>query len=130
MRRAIIPSISFVALAAVVLIAWAPGQAAPRVFGMVTASVEPGQMSEYLTIVEQRIVPFLAEQDVELIGVFRHSLGGPSNEVLLLLAYRDLAHVQAVTENTQLTEIQQQTFEGMRVLRSWVLQPVSFSPLQ
>ena len=45
-------------------------------------------------------------------------------------AYRDLAHLQSVAENSTLTDIQQQTFESMRVLETITLTPVPFSPMR
>jgi hypothetical protein len=104
-------------------------QEQPRVFSAVSATVEPGHMAEYLATIEQSIMPFLAAQDVEVVGVFRNSIGGPSNQVILWLGYKDLAHVQAVAENSTLTDIQERTFESMRVLENHLLTPTTFSPL-
>ena len=42
----------------------------------------------------------------------------------------DLAHVQAIAENSTLTAIQEQTFDARRTLTTSTMTPVSFSPLQ
>lgn len=129
MRRALVPLLVVLALSTSVCVGVAL-QENPRVVGIAVAQVEPGHMAEYLGIVEQNVMPFLAEQGVEVIGVFQNFVGGPSNEVHIIAAYRDLAHVQAVAQNSRLTDIQQQTFEGMRVLSQKTLLPVPFSPFQ
>ncbi len=75
-------------------------------------------------------MPFLEEQGVEVIGAFRAGIGGASNQFILWAAYRDMAHLQSVVENSTLTEIQEQTFEAMWVLEAATLTPVSFSPMR
>ncbi len=101
------------------------------VMGVATVvTVEPGHMAEYMDIIEESIMPLLADQGVEVIGVFQNGIGGPSNQLILWSVYRDLAHVQSVFENSTLTEIQQQTFESIRVLDTKTLTPVAFSPLR
>ena len=115
---------------ATVLVAWARPQGPTRVYSVAVATVAPGDTGEYLEILEQRIMPFLEEQGAEVIGVFRNGIGGPSNEIKILVAYRDMAHVQAIAENSTLTAIQEQTFDAMRTLTTSILFPVSFSPLQ
>ncbi len=129
MRRALVPLVIVLALSATVCVGGAL-QESPRVVGIAVAQVEPGHMAEYLSIVEESVMPFLAQQGVEVIGVFQNFVGGPSNEVHIIAAYRDLAHIQAVAQNSQLTDIQQQTFEGMRVLSQKTLLPTPFSPFQ
>lgn len=129
MRRALVPFLVVLALSTSVCVGVAL-QESPRVVGLAVATVEPGHMAEYMSIVEESVMPFLAEQGVEVIGVFQNFVGGPSNELFIMAAYRDLAHIQAVAQNSTLTDIQQQTFEGMRVLSQNTLLPVPFSPFQ
>ena len=129
MRRALIPLVIVLALSATVCVGGAM-QESPRVVWIAVAQVAPGHMADPLNIVEQNIMPFLAEQGVEVIGVFQNSLGGPSVEVHIIAAYRDLAHIQAASQNSQLTDIQEQTFEGKRVFSQKALLPVPFSPFQ
>jgi hypothetical protein len=127
MRRTLVPFLVVLALSTSVCVGVAL-QESPRVVGLAVATVEPGHMAEYMSIVEESVMPFLAEQGVEVIGVFQNFVGGPSNELYIMAAYRDLAHIQAVSQNSTLTDIQQQTFEGMRVLSQKTLLPVPFSP--
>ena len=127
MRRTLVLGIAVLAILTGVYVAHAQQQST-RVFIATVATVEPGHMAEYMEIVEDRIMPFLAAQGVEVIGAFQSGLGGASNEFVLWSAYRDMAHIQAVTENSTLTSIQQQTFESIRVLEATTLNPVSFSP--
>ena len=87
-------------------------------------------MAEYMGILEESVIPLLESQDVEVIGVFQNGIGGASNQLIIWVAYRDLAHLQSVTENSSLTEIQQQTFESMRAIEVQTLTPVAFSPLR
>ncbi len=129
MRRVLTPIIGVLALATAVCVADAQQERA-RVFVATVATVEPGHMAEYMSIVEESIMPFLEEQGVEVIGAFRPGVGGASNQFILWSAYRDMAHIQSVTENSTLTEIQEQTFEVMRVLEGATLTPVSFSPMR
>ena len=130
MRRVVtVPIIAVLAFSTAVCVANAQ-QEQPRVFSVAVATVEPGHMAEYLDVVEESIIPLLEAQDVEVIGVFQNAIGGASNQVIIWVAYRDLAHLQSVAENSSLTEIQQQTFEGMRVLEIQTLTPVAFSPLR
>lgn len=129
MRRALVPFLVVLALSTSVCVGVAL-QESPRVVGLAVATVEPGHMAEYMSIVEESVMPFLAEQGVEVIGVFQNFVGGPSNELYIMAAYRDLAHIQAVSQNSTLTDIQQLTFEGMRVLSQKTLLPVPFSPFQ
>ncbi len=128
MRRVYIPIIAVVALSTAVCVANVQEQ--PRVFSVAVATVEPGHMAEYMGILEERVIPLLETQGVEVIGVFQNGLGGASNQLTIWVAYRDLAHLQSVTENSTLTEIQQQTFESMRVIEIQTLTPVAFSPLR
>ena len=67
---------------------------------------------------------------MELIGVFNNSIGGSSNEVLILVAYKDFAHIQKANQDADLLKFQQEKFEKMRVLKSRLLAPMAFSPLQ
>ena len=106
------------------------GQSGPRVYLLVTASVEPGHMAEYQGIVEKQILPTFKKNDVELIGSFRSGLGGSSNEAILIAAYKDLAHVQKAMSDPVIVELQAGKFESMRVLHTRILTPTSFSPLQ
>ncbi len=129
MKRSLIVIVAILALSFTVRIADAQQDQA-RVFGVAVATVEPGHMMEYMDIVEERILPFLTDQGVEVLGVFQNLVGGPSNQLHIWVAYRDLAHVQSVAENSTLTEIQQQTFEGIRVLENRIFAPVAFSPLR
>jgi hypothetical protein len=105
-------------------------QERPRIFQFAVATVEPGGIAEYLNTVEQRIMPLFEEQGADVIGVFRNQIGGPSNQVIFLVGYRDLAHLQSFSESAALTGIQEGTFESMRVLESHTLAPVPFSPLR
>ena len=129
MRRVAIPIIAVLALSTAVCVANAQ-QEQPRVFSVAVATVEPGHMAEYMGILEESVIPLLEAQDVEVIGVFQNGLGGASNQLIIWVAYRDLAHLQSVAENSTLTEIQQQTFESMRVIEIETLTPVAFSPLR
>ncbi len=129
MKRALPLGIAVLALFTGVYVACAQQQST-RVIVATVATVEPGHMAEYMDIVEESILPFLAAQGVELIGAFQNGVGGASNEFILWSAYRDMAHVQSVLENSTLTSIQQQTFESIRVLEATILNPVSFSPLR
>ncbi len=128
MRRVYIPIIAVVALSTAVCLANAQEQ--PRVFSVAVATVEPGHMAEYMGILEERVMPLLEAQGVEVVGVFQNGLGGASNQLIIWTAYRDLAHLQSVAENSSLTEIQQQTFESIRVIQQQTLTPVAFSPLR
>jgi hypothetical protein len=129
MKRALVPVLVVLALFSTVCVGVAV-QDSPRVIGIAVATVEPGHMAEYQAIMEESIMPFLESQGVEVIGVFQSFVGGASNELTIMAAYRDLAHIQSVSQNSTLTEIQQQTFEGMRVLTQKTLLPVPFSPFQ
>ena len=106
------------------------GQSGPRVYMMVTASVEPGHMAEYQSIIEKEILPTFKKNGVELIGAFRSGIGGNSNEAILITAYRDLAHVQKAMSDPVIVGLQAGKFESMRVLHTRILAPTSFSPLQ
>ena len=105
-------------------------QSPPRVFMLVTARVEPGHMAEYRSIVENEVLPIFAKHDVAVIGAFNSQLGASSNEMLLLVGYRDLAHIQATNSDPALVKLQAEKFEAMRVLETRVLIPTSFSPLK
>ena len=102
----------------------------PRIFGLYTADVQLGHTAEYNEIVEKEILPLLKKHGVELIGAFGNSLGGPSNQVILLMAYTDLAHLQATHADPDLKKIQAEKFSKIRVLHSRILSPTSFSPLR
>ena len=112
------------------LVAFAQSQRQARVFSLISATLEPGQMAEYASILENDILPILKRNDVELIGVFNNSIGGASNEVLILVAYKDFAHIQKANQDADLLKFQQERFEKMRVLNSRLLAPMAFSPLQ
>ena len=128
MRRVYIPIIAVVALSTAVCVANAQEQ--PRLFSVAVATVEPGHMAEYMGILEESVMPLLEAQGVEVIGVFQNTIGGASNQLIIWSVYRDLAHVQSVAESSTLTEIQQETFESMRVIEIQTLTPVAFSPLR
>jgi hypothetical protein len=101
----------------------------PRIFGLYTADVQLGHGTEYNDMIEKEILPILKKHDVELIGAFRSGIGGPSNQSVLLMGYRDLAHLQAAHADPDLQKIQAEKFSQIRVLNSRVLIPTSFSPL-
>lgn len=101
----------------------------PRVFGFYTADVQLGHEAEYSDIIEKEILPILKKHGVELVGAFRSSIGGPSNQFILMMGYTDLAHLQAAHADPDLQKIQAEKFSKIRVLNSRVLIPESFSPL-
>ena len=120
--------ITIFALAAVSLFA-AHHESKPRIFGLYTADVQLGHKAEYNDIVEKEVLPILKKHNVEFIGAFGSALGGPSNQVILLMGYTDLAHLQAAHADPDLKKIQAERFSKIRVLHSRVLVPTSFSPL-
>lgn len=105
-------------------------QSAPRVFMLVTASVEPGHMADYQRIVADQVLPIFEKHDVELIGAFNSTVGGNSNETMLLIAYEDFAHMQRALADPGIAALQANEFESMRVLNTKVLMGTSYSPLQ
>ena len=105
-------------------------QSAPRVFMLVTANVQPGHMAEYQSIVEKQVLPIFAKNDVEVIGAFTSALGGPSNQTMLLVAFKDFAHLQTALADPGITQLQAKTFESMRVLDTRLLAPTSYSPIR
>ena len=106
------------------------GQSEPRVYQMVTATVVPGLVAEYQGIIENEVLPIIERNDGELIGSFTNRIGGNSNEVILIIAHRDLANLQEMTSDPALVEIQAGRFASMRVINMRILAPTSFSPLQ
>lgn len=105
-------------------------QSTPRIFMLVTASVEPGHMADYQSIVEKEVLPIFAKQNVDVIGAFNSQLGGSSNETLLLVAFKDFAHLQTALADPGIVKLQAERFESMRVLNSRILLPTAFSPLK
>ena len=105
-------------------------QSAPRIFMLVTASVEPGHMADYQGIVEKEVFPIFEKQNVEVIGAFSSALGGASNETVVLVAFKDFAHLQQALADPGITKLQAEKFESMRVLHTRILNPTSFSPLK
>lgn len=105
-------------------------QQQPRVFLMFTAKVEPGHMAEYREIVKTKVLPILKKNEVELIGIFASALGGDTNELHLLTAYKDFAHYQKSTQDPELVKLQQENFERIRIGTTRLLAPVDFSPLK
>ena len=101
----------------------------PRIFGLYTADVQPGHGAEYASIVEKDILPIFKKHDIELIGAFNSAIGGSSNQMVLLVGYKDFAHLQTAHGDPDLKKIQSEKFESIRVLHSRVLIPTSFSPL-
>lgn len=101
----------------------------PRIFGIYTADVQLGHATEYADIIEKEILPILKKHNVEFVGAFRNGIGGPSNQLTLLMGYTDLAHLQAAHADPDLQKIQAEKFSKIRVLHSRVLIPTSFSPL-
>lgn len=122
--------ISFVGILLLAAALTIHAQSSPRVFMLVTASVEPGHMAEYQSIVENEVLPIFAKHDVEVIGAFNSTLGGKSNETILLVAFKDFAHVQNALGDPGITSLQAQKFESMRVLNTRLLTPTGFSPLK
>ncbi len=104
-------------------------EATPRVFGLYTSDVQPGQGAAYAEIIEKEILPILKKHDVELIGAFTSGLGGSSNQMIFLMGCKDLAHIQTAHADPDLRKVQTEKFASMRVLHSRVLIPTSFSPL-
>ena len=94
------------------------------------SKVKLGHMAEYSGIVEKEILPLLKKNDVELVGVFNSGVGGASNELTIILGYKDYGHIQAVFADPELKKIQQEKFQSIRVLTSKVLIPTSYSPLK
>ena len=105
-------------------------QSAPRVFMLVTANVEPGHMAEYQRIVENQVFPIFEKHDVEVIGAFNSAIGGHSNETMLLVAYKDFAHMQSALADPGIVAHQSNEFESMRVLNTRTLVGASYSPLK
>ncbi len=122
-----------IALVVVVLLAAAwtiHAQSTPRLFMLVTASVEPGHMADYQRIVENQVFPIFKKHDVEVIGAFNSTLGGSSNETMLLVAYKDFTHMQQALADPGITALQANEFESMRVLNTRILVGTSYSPLK
>lgn len=105
-------------------------QSTPRVFMLITASVEPGHMAEYQRIVEKQVLPIFDKHDVEIIAAFNSAIGGHSNETMLLVAYNDFAHMQRALADPDIIALQSNEFESMRVLTTRTLVGTSFSPLK
>ena len=105
-------------------------QSQSRVFALIVAKVELGHMAEYTAIIEKEIVPLLKKNDVELVGVFNSGVGGASNELTMLLGYRDYAHVQQTFQDPEVQKIQKEKFQTIRVLNTKMLIPTAFSPLK
>ena len=102
----------------------------PRIFVLYTADVQPGHGAEYSGIIENEILPILKKHDVEFVGAFRSGIGGPSNQLVLLMGYKDLAHFQTAHADPDVKKIQAEKFSKIRVIHSRVLIPTSYSPLR
>ena len=106
------------------------GENNSKVYQLIVSTVELGHMAEYSAIIEKEILPMLKKHDVELVGAFNSGVGGASNELTLILGYKDYAHIQQVFQDACLQKIQREKFASIRVLRSKLLIPTAYSPLK
>lgn len=92
----------------------------------------PGKMQEFLEAFSQTPAKLFEKHGAKLVG-FWTTVIGQSNEVIYLLAFRDLAHRERFWEELgQDSEMQQYRQGGVRVEKivSKILRPSAFSPLQ
>jgi hypothetical protein len=62
-----------------------------------TVGIVPGKMNEYLDIVSKEIMPMYAKLGIKMIGSWRTSMGGNSNEVVILFQYDNMAQMEKQT---------------------------------
>ena len=62
-------------------------------------TIERGAAAEFERLSREAIWPYFEARGCKILGLFTHVYGGPSDELVLLTAYKSLAHWEATRAN-------------------------------
>ena len=64
------------------------------VYSLVTVGVAQGKMNEYTEFVAKEFMPIYQRLGIKMVGSWRSSIGGDSNECLVLFAWDSIAQME------------------------------------